>query len=247
MYSEIIMVALFLSGIVIRQSDFLSEQKKFEHVRQAFYDKGTLVTETLENARINPKKLNVLFVVFKQERELVLYAKNNSSEKYQQLKTYPICEVPGNPGPKRQQGDNQVPEGFYHIDRYNPASRFYLSLGINYPNAADLKKTTAVDPGGDIFIHGSCVTIGCLPMTDEIIKEIYIYAIQARANGQMNMPVYIFPFKMTPENMAGYLSRHPGNPDLTEFWSGVKAGYDRFQQTSQELVIKVDNRGNYTF
>jgi len=40
----------------------------------------------------------------------------------------------GKLGPKRQQGDMQIPEGFYHISGFNPASNFYLSLRINYPN-----------------------------------------------------------------------------------------------------------------
>lgn len=34
-------------------------------------------------------------------------------------------------------------------------------------------------------------------MTDDKIEEIYLYAIHAKSNGQKEIPVYLFPFKMT--------------------------------------------------
>ena len=150
-------------------------------------------------------------------------------------------------GPKRKQGDNQVPEGFYHIDAFNPFSNFYLSLGLNYPNQSDRKKSKAANLGGDIFIHGDCVTIGCLPMTNDKIKEIYIYAIQARQSGQLKIPVYIFPFRQTDENMKKYKSTYQNNQELLGFWNNLKVGYDKFQKDFQELKVRVDANGNYLF
>ena len=77
----------------------------------------------------------------------------------------------GQPWPQATQGDSQVPEGFYHMDRFNPLSNFHLSLGVSYPNQSDRILGASGRLGGDIFIHGDCVTIGCVPITDEGIRE----------------------------------------------------------------------------
>ena len=140
-----------------------------------------------------------------------------------------------------------MPEGFYNIDRFNPSSRFYLSLGLNYPNLADKRKGKSGDWGGDIFIHGYCVTIGCLPMTNNFIKEIYLLAINAKNNGQSRIPVYVFPFKMTDENMIKYKSSYKSNRDLVSFWENLKAGCDLFMKDRRELRIQVAENGNYVY
>lgn len=143
------------------------------------------------------------------------------------------------------EGDLQVPEGFYYIDRFNPASSYYLSLGINYPNESDKKKSDKPRLGGDIFIHGSTVTIGCMPMTDDKIKEIYLYAVYAKDNGQNKIPVYIFPFRMNDANFNHYKEQY--SKTLINFWNNLKEGHDLFQNTKKELKIKVDSEGNYIF
>ena len=87
-------------------------------------------------------------------------------------------------GHKIAKGDGKTPEGTYRIDRKNPQSKFHLSLGISYPNAADRarSKTLGVDPGGDIFIHGEDTkphfwkrnwTQGCISLKNEQIEEVY--------------------------------------------------------------------------
>lgn len=87
-------------------------------------------------------------------------------------------------GHKRVEGDGRTPEGDYRIDRRNPNSRFHLSLGIDYPRAADVARAAALgrSPGGDIFIHGGPVpggragrdwTDGCIAVTDPEMEEIY--------------------------------------------------------------------------
>ena len=112
-----------------------------------------------------------LFIrAFKQEKELEIWA---GTRKLRLIKTYPILAASGVLGPKLQRGDRQVPEGWYHINRFNPRSRFHLSLGLNYPNEADRLRSAGRDPGDDIFIHGSNKSIGCLAMGDPAIEEIY--------------------------------------------------------------------------
>src|SRR5690606_30525766 len=75
---------------------------------------------------------------FKYDSKLEVWVKNEHKENYQLFKTYKVCALAGSLGPKRLEGDYQVPEGFYYINEFNPRSSYYLSLGLNYPNLSDL-------------------------------------------------------------------------------------------------------------
>lgn len=229
------------------QTDFLTEQKKFERVRTAITEKQEVIVQKLEENQLTLDNLNLIFVAYKDTNLLAIYAKKKQETTYKKILSYPICARSGELGPKRKQGDAQVPEGFYTINRFNPTSNFFLSLGVSYPNLADKKKSNASDLGGDIFIHGSCVTIGCLPMTNNYIKEIYLLAIHAKNNGQLKIPVYIFPFEMTDKNMEAYKTKYKDNTTLISFWDNLKDGYDKFIKNQKELSVKVTENGNYSF
>ncbi len=226
------------------QTDFLKEQKKFARFRTAVSEKQQLLENKLSDHQISMNNLNLLLVAYKEEGLLEVYCKTKQETNYRKLFSYAICSRSGQPGPKRKQGDAQVPEGFYYIDRFNPNSNFYLSLGLNYPNLSDQRKSPHSDLGGDIFIHGSCVTIGCLPMTDNFIKEIYLLAVHAKNNGQTRIPVYVFPFKMTPENMVKYKKEYKA---LGPFWENLKTGYDEFFESKKELKVRVAPNGDYLY
>jgi murein L,D-transpeptidase YafK len=103
------------------------------------------------------------------------------------LKEIPI-QLGFNPnGDKIMQGDGRTPEGIYRIDRKNPKSQFYLSLGISYPNQKDIQEARkrGVNPGGDIFIHGQPNeypkgkikpgdwTAGCVAVADSIMRVLF--------------------------------------------------------------------------
>jgi murein L,D-transpeptidase YafK len=229
------------------QSDFLANQKRYNRVRTAIQEKGESIKTLLNTKGLELNNFHLLMVVYKASNELELYVKNKSSETYKLLKTYEICSKSGDLGPKRKQGDKQVPEGFYRIDRFNPSSNFYLSLGINYPNQSDRIISKASNLGGDIFIHGACVTIGCLPMTTDKIKEIYMYAVHAKNNGQNNIPVYIFPYRMTKENNQLYFSKYMNNQSLINFWMNLKQGFDTFEEERKTLFFEVQKDGSYLF
>lgn len=250
----IIYFRLILLAVVIlpiqngsAQTNFLKGQKRYQRVRTAIKEKGTVIKHKLKENKLSPENLNILFVAYKAESELDLYVKSPENSTYKKLKTYSICAKSGNLGPKLKQGDQQVPEGFYHIDRFNPVSSYYLSLGINYPNKADKVKSKVKNLGGDIFIHGNCVTIGCLPMTDENIKEIFLYAVYAKNNGQQEIPVYIFPFNMNSKNCTHYRKKNKTNSELLDFWNNLKLGWDNFDKNKTELTIKINKEGNYIF
>lgn len=86
-------------------------------------------------------------------------------------------------GHKEVEGDGRTPEGAYFIDRKNPNSSFYLSIGISYPNNEDRAHARAMgqSPGGDIFIHGTPRlarnkddwTAGCIAVKDREMEHIY--------------------------------------------------------------------------
>lgn len=236
------LLSLLCFSSFMQNSDFLEQQKKFERVRKAISDKKATIEKKLKSKNLLLSNFNLLLVAYKANDKLDLYVKSKVESKYTKLETYKICARSGELGPKRKQGDNQVPEGFYHIDRFNPNSNFYLSLGLNYPNTSDKRKSSASNLGGDIFIHGSCVTIGCLPMTDDLIKEIYLYAVYARNNGQQKIPVYLFPFELNDEN----LQKQKNSPHY-EFWKNLKVGYDQFIQSEEELKFEVSSSGDYTY
>lgn len=82
-------------------------------------------------------------------------------------------------------------------------------------------------------------------MTDDKIKEIYLYAVYAKDSGQNKIPVYIFPFNMTEINFDYYKKYY--DKSLIDFWYNIKKGYDIFQNTKKELNIKIDSNGNYVF
>lgn len=247
MKTAIILIIIATSVAFSFKTDFLAEQKKYERVRTSINDKESVIIKKLEENGLKLDNLNILIVAFKEEEQLLIYAKNKNATTYKKILTYEICARSGELGPKRKQGDNQVPEGFYQIDRFNPTSNFYLSLGLNYPITADKRKSKADNLGGDIFIHGSCVTIGCLPMTDDKIKEIYLYAIHSRNNGQVKIPVYIFPFVMTDQNVSKYKNNYKNDVELINFWTNLKQGYDKFESDKKELKFSFDTNGNYTF
>jgi murein L,D-transpeptidase YafK len=238
---------IFILASFIPDQGFITAQKKYTRVRAAYQEKESLLTERLKKSNLSLDNLNLLFVAYKSEKKLELYAKSKTAATYSLLTTYDICARSGDLGPKRMMGDSQVPEGFYHIDRFNPNSSYYLSLGLNYPNQSDKRKSTASNLGGDIFIHGECVTIGCMPMTNDKIKEIYVLAIQAYQNGQQQIPVYVFPFKMTEENLKNYKTTYAANPSLIAFWENLKKGADKFYGQLKQLSITVDKEGNYLF
>ena len=79
------------------------------------------------------------------------------------------------------------------MEYLNPNSRYHLSLKVNYPNIFDLEKAKAdgrTDLGGDIMIHGKKVTIGCIPIGDSNIEEVFTLA--AKSSNQ-KFPIIISP------------------------------------------------------
>jgi len=186
-----------LQLVVARPAAFRDEQWKFPRVRTAAKEKDQVLKQLFAGKTLKYPPEKILLRAFKKEGTLEVWVENSPHTPYSLIKSYSICATSGILGPKRRFGDEQVPEGFYELDWFNPQSNFYLSLHISYPNAADRILGFRQNPGGDIFLHGNCVTIGCIPITDEGIKEVYWLAVLARTSGQAHIPIEIFPARLT--------------------------------------------------
>jgi murein L,D-transpeptidase YafK len=185
---------------------------------------------------------------FKYDSQLEVWVKNDRKEEYKLFKSYKVCALAGSLGPKRMEGDYQVPEGFYFINEFNPKSNYHLSLGLNYPNTSDKLLSDSFRPGGDIYIHGSCVTVGCIPVTDQQIEEIYILAAHAKNNGQDFIPVHIFPIRYSNKKSADYLATlTKTDTRLKSFADNLELVYDHFEITHQLPLIMVNNQGDYIY
>jgi len=233
-----------LSISLTQDDDFKASQLKYERVRNAYRLKEHVLIDYLKKQGINDFNFQLYIRAFKEEECVEVWVKANGSSKYVHLTDYQICSSSGSLGPKRQQGDGQVPEGVYYINRFNPSSNFYLSLGLNYPNASDAMRGKQGSLGGDIFIHGKCVTIGCIPITDDKIMELYVLAVEARQHGQTKIPVHIFPFMMEKVVFGKYrnLQTYKG---IISFWEELEPVYLKFQNTKKLPVISISSTGKY--
>jgi murein L,D-transpeptidase YafK len=204
--------------------DFWQQQLAYARVQAASARCWPALAACLQARQLDPARLEVFFRLIKTNRALEVWGRNRGEAAFQLLHAYPLAATSGTLGPKRHAGDGQVPEGCYRIDRFNPLSAFHLSLGLDYPSTADVLATGLADPGGDIFIHGSDVTVGCLPLTDAGIEEVYLLAVAARAAGQVSIEVHIFPFPLTEAELA----RRADSPH-TAFWRELRPAYGYFE------------------
>ncbi len=197
-----------------------------------------VASSSFDFEELTDRSFTLFLRVFKAEDEIEAWILPQDSAQYQLLTTFPICRKSGTLGPKRRQGDLQVPEGIYHIDRFNPNSSYHLSLGINYPNASDRIRGYKPKLGGDIFIHGACVTVGCLPITDPLIEQLYAVAEQAR---NKEIPVHIFPFRLDRDYATAKISDSPHRG----FWEELIPIYRFFEDQKTLPQVTITDDGAY--
>jgi len=226
------------------QSGFKHTQQSYARVRDAYQVKGDSLTAMLSKLKLETGEIELYLRAFKQEKIFEIWIRKQGDEVFRKLKSYDICNTSGIPGPKRKQGDLQIPEGFYNISAFNPWSSFHLSMCINYPNPSDRILGVQGNLGGDICIHGSCVTIGCIPLTDDVIKELYLLCIEAKNNGQRTIPVTIFPARMQGEEYSYITMNYADDRDRINLWADLKIAYDNFEEDHRlpEITFLGDGR-----
>ena len=223
---------------------FLDQQRKTSRFKTAEKEKIELIKELFKSKGISFPDIEIYLRGFKNEESLELWARTGKNDTFVLIREYHICSNSGTLGPKRRQGDGQVPEGCYYISHFNPYSSFYLSLGLNYPNESDRIMGGKGKLGGDIFIHGNCVTIGCIPLTDYYIKELYVICVYAKNNGQIKIPVHLFPLKLNDTGMT-LLKDYFKDDTLISFWTNLQKIYNRFDTTHAPVRFYIDKKGNY--
>ncbi len=191
----------------------------------------------------------VFIRLFKIESQLEVWLQDGAT--YRLFRTYPICTWSGDLGPKLQEGDGQSPEGFYSVPArmMNPTSTYHLSFNLGYPNKYDRSHGRT---GSFLMVHGECVSIGCYAMAttwdpykedrNQPIEEIWTLMSAAFNAGQKDVPVHIFPFRMTDQNF----SRAAAYTEWLDFWKNLRTGHDMFEQSHVPPKVSTAN-GLYVF
>ncbi len=164
---------------------------------------------------------SITLIAYKEEKTLELWTHDRGATAY--IKSYDVLAASGEQGPKLREGDRQVPEGIYTIEYFNPNSSYHLSMKINYPNAFDqkhAKREGRTSPGGDIFIHGNSVSIGCLAIGDKAIEELFTLSALV---GRENIKVIIAPCDPTKNKMIPF----PHSPEwVYELYKNIQKEID---------------------
>src|SRR6266498_327623 len=227
-------------------ASFLEYQKTFPRPAEALARKEDTLQKQFEAKKLVWPAKYIYIRSFKYDSQMEVWVKNDLKDPFQLFKTYRVCALAGTLGPKRMGGDFQVPEGFYYVNEFNPKSTYYLSLGINYPNVSDRILSDSLQPGGGIYIHGSCVTVGCIPITNGQIDELYILAAHAKDAGQDFIPVHIFPIRYNVKRSADYLKAlSKDDPPLKQFALKLEDAFDYFEKYRQMPVVMVSEKGEY--
>ena len=165
----------------------------------------------------------LVLVGLKEERMLEVWGRSVEGE-LKLIQRFPFTGFSGGLGPKLREGDGQIPEGVYVIEYLNPNSRFHLSMKLDYPNAFDQAKGRADGRerlGFDIFIHGGSATIGCIPIGDAGIEQLFLMVSEI---GRENVTALISPYDMRRE------SKQVEIPEIDwelELYGEIKAEFTR--------------------
>ncbi len=237
---------IILCTKTIAQPSFLETQRSNQRVANAIKSREDSLKKQAERLGLQWPIKQVYIRSFKYDSQLEVWARNNSKDAFKLFKTYKVCALSGSLGPKRIEGDYQVPEGFYYINVFNPKSTYHMSLGINYPNASDQLLSDSSQPGSEIYIHGSCITVGCIPIKDEQIEEVYLLASYAKNQGQDFIPVHIFPIRYNnPKSLDMFSKKIKVDADYQRFSNKIKEVYDFFEEKKKLPLISVNSKGDY--
>jgi murein L,D-transpeptidase YafK len=228
------------------QTAFLEQQKSFPKFKKAFITRNDSLKRVFQKVNLNWPPKEIYIRSFKYDSQLEVWGRNSSTETFKLIKVFKVCALSGTMGPKRIDGDFQVPEGFYYINTFNPKSNYHLALGINYPNVSDKLLSDSIKPGSDIFIHGSCVTQGCIPIQNDQMEELYLMAAYAHSEGQDYIPVHIFPVRFNIEKNDQFLKRSSKDEvEYKMFINKMQMVFNYFEQHKKLPVIATDSKGEY--
>ena len=190
-FAAVILLALWLFPPYAIINRFRAQQTVDEAIQQI--ENSSDIRAELSALNIDTLDFRLALVAIKSDRILEVHARNVNEQDWKYVKTFPFTEFSGTLGPKLKEGDRQIPEGIYRVEFLNPNSAYHLSLRVNYPNEFDKKMASSdgrTNLGGDIMIHGKAVTVGCIPIGDAAIEEVFLLASTAY---NYEIPVIISP------------------------------------------------------
>lgn len=183
-----LLASLSLTSQASAQADDMAQTARS---REAMTRNETPLREALAEAGFE-WGANLHIRIYKEEEELEVWLQDGDT--YRLFATHDICSYSGRLGPKKRQGDNQAPEGFYYVppSAFNPWSDYHLAFNLGYPNAFDQAHGRT---GNYLMVHGRCVSIGCYAMTDPVIEKTWALAHAAFESGQPFIRTHIFRFE----------------------------------------------------
>ncbi|MBU0764270.1 MAG: hypothetical protein KJ607_05495 [Bacteroidetes bacterium] len=231
---------------------------------------GSTIKEWLEEKELVYPPAYVLFRVFKLEQEMEIWAGNTAGDSLRLIRTVHVCAIDNYPCPKVVQGDCKTPEGFYNcsflygstygfmwiklntgaVDDYGKTgygSSFKLLL--DYPNALDAARTRTFAPdkstGGEICMHGNCVTAGCISFENRVFLTVYAFAGMHDTKRFGPLQVHIFPFRFTDKLKTMYCSDSElmDNESVLNFWNNLEEGCSFFDSIRRPMKITASKNG----
>ena len=224
------LLVLLVIGVIFIAAIYFSRSYVSENIRYKLAGKRTTI-QAIQTIESDVKKRlpidfnefkELTLIALKDEKKLEVWGNKNS---WQLIKTYDFTAFSGKLGPKLKEGDRQIPEGIYRAEGLNPNSSYHLSIKVNYPNEFDRKianQEARTNLGGDIFIHGKAVTIGCIPIGDEAIEELFytIYSV-----GKDKTKIIISPIDLRKRKIEELKIEYPWQTDLYNNISNELSNY----------------------
>ncbi|HVT62819.1 MAG TPA: L,D-transpeptidase family protein [Legionellaceae bacterium] len=172
-----LIVLLCFISTVFGMSGHIDASAAIDHaiMRYGLQKEPHLMSYFMKSGVAYPPK-EIALLAFKKEQHIQLWAKDAHRD-WHYIHTYPLTAFSGKLGPKLKEHDRQIPEGIYRLITFNPHSSMHLSMMINYPNEFDryqAQKDGRRKLGGDIFLHGKAVSVGCLAVGDHAIDELFL-------------------------------------------------------------------------
>ncbi len=209
-----------------------------ERIDRARREKRAIVEQLFARAKVAFPPRQVLLRAFKKDKRLEVWAAAKAKGPLTHVTSYQVCYASGVIGPKRREGDLQVPEGFYRLSFFKAKSDYHMAMQVSYPNTSDRILGDPRTPGGEIMVHGDCVSIGCLAMSDERIEELWLITRAA----PRPIRIHIFPSR----DMKGLIAS-AAHPQHEAFWRNLMLGHDRFAKDHVIPGVRVKADGSYSF
>lgn len=237
---------LFVFCISLSASSF-AQTRTAQKMQSVFSRNQDSVQAQLQRAGFSKTPVGIFLRSFKYNKELQVWLKPDNRSPYKLFKTYAVCTQSGTVGPKRVEGDYQVPEGVYYINEFNPNSAYHLSMGLNYPNASDRILSDPRRPGSAIYVHGNCISTGCIPITDRYMEELYVLSSMIKEQGMQEfIPIHVFPINYTDKKSLTWFQPILNNDEgLKKYNANLKEVFDYFETKKELPIVLVNGSGEY--